>query len=49
MTLVVTPRGRGKWHRFTVVIDKPGDLFAITVGEIITLGQWKFRVVSIAP
>lgn len=49
MTLVVTPRGRGRWHRFTVVIDKPMDLFAIHVGEVITLGAWKFRVVSVSP
>ena len=49
MTLIVTPRGRGRWRRVTIQISKHGDLFAVHVGEIITIGMFIFRVCEVRP
>jgi len=47
MTLIVCPRGRGKWNHIRLVIDGPFDLFTFAVGEKLDLGGRCFWIIEV--
>jgi hypothetical protein len=47
MTLIVKPKGPGNWHTYVVTCSRMPDLFTLKVGDIITMGPWKLRIIEV--
>lgn len=53
MTLICCPKGRGNWHRITITVDAPADLFpalrdqSVSVGMVIQFAGLALRVCEV--
>lgn len=55
MTLILSPKGRGRWRRITMTLDAPADLFPalrnqpVAVGMVIQFAGLALRVCEVQP
>lgn len=53
MTLILKPKGPGNWHKITMTLDAPADLFpalrgcALVPGQLITVAGLVLRICEI--
>jgi len=48
MTLIVCPRGRGRWNHITLKLEGPFDMLSFIVGEKLDLGRRQFWIVAVS-